>query len=210
MQSANEQSPLLRLPAELRNAIYEYVLCNKFITVKGISPPPSMLGLPRTCRQIYQETELLSYSGNTFQVAKERVLTLWLRKRTARQLAVISSLLFTYEMYLRWSVREQEWYTLSCSTVFPGWPKTLDWRRLTALRRVGVYAAVHVAGFPDLSGPLEDSDILERMQRFIVPEIQAILPAFEITVAFELIAREYESKPLKRYLRKHTGLFVRL
>ncbi|KAH3989403.1 hypothetical protein HBI25_120030 [Parastagonospora nodorum] len=77
----NQDSPLLRLPGELRSRIWEYVLGgyelrsvyiknSQQITVKRMVPPfaERMNGtqLLRTCRQIYTETALLPYRANTF------------------------------------------------------------------------------------------------------------------------------------------------
>jgi hypothetical protein len=90
MQSLSHQSPLLRLPAEIRNQIYEYVMCNQTIAINA-RPPRSVFSLPRTCRQIYHETELLFYSGNMFQTREDIVLKEWLAARSARQLAAIQS-----------------------------------------------------------------------------------------------------------------------
>jgi hypothetical protein len=64
-------SPLLRLPAELRNQIYEYVLTFGvwFINENtGYADPcdaqPGVLSLLSVCRQIYHETEFLALRLN--------------------------------------------------------------------------------------------------------------------------------------------------
>jgi hypothetical protein len=81
------ESPLLRLPAELRNRIYDLVLYegdynfashfyikddqdqDDFLNFEGFKVDPKVpnrLGLIRTCRQLYAETVLLPFSLNTF------------------------------------------------------------------------------------------------------------------------------------------------
>jgi len=86
-------SPLLRLPAELRNQIYAYVLGNLIIRPKPSkslnqygSPTPGLklraagasledeeratrfLALTQTCRQVYAETKLLPFTLNAFDL----------------------------------------------------------------------------------------------------------------------------------------------
>ncbi|KAH4935014.1 hypothetical protein HBI79_080140 [Parastagonospora nodorum] len=78
---ANQDSPLLRLPGELRSRIWEYVLGgyelrsmdiknSQQITIQRMVPPfaerRNGTQLLRTCRQIYTETALLPYRANTF------------------------------------------------------------------------------------------------------------------------------------------------
>lgn len=73
----NQDSPLLRLPPEIRNRIWHLALGGKLIrhNVYGrgryrMMPRPSerenAFDLLRTCRQIYAETALLPFSANTF------------------------------------------------------------------------------------------------------------------------------------------------
>jgi len=77
----NQDSPLLRLPGELRTRIWEYVLGG--FELRSMFPDHSQPRKPRrmippfaersngtqllrTCRQIYTETALLPYKTNTF------------------------------------------------------------------------------------------------------------------------------------------------
>ncbi|KAF1948794.1 hypothetical protein CC80DRAFT_571655 [Byssothecium circinans] len=89
------ESPLLRLPGELRNRIYSYVLGNHIIDQYGLledgetykekcmcctlaeygrysSSPPlyikSLLTLPSTCKQLYTETHMLIFTLNILQL----------------------------------------------------------------------------------------------------------------------------------------------
>jgi hypothetical protein len=68
-------SPLLLLPAELRNKIYAYVIQNgtyyldycKWMRVSStVSPRRGWLGLLYTCRQVNAEAALLPYTLNIF------------------------------------------------------------------------------------------------------------------------------------------------
>jgi hypothetical protein len=75
----NQNSPLLCLPPEIRNRIWEFALCGNDIRQVNCGrrsnvflPKPSerlnTFALLRVCRQIYAETALLPFSGNTFSV----------------------------------------------------------------------------------------------------------------------------------------------
>ncbi|KAH3914438.1 hypothetical protein HBH56_089250 [Parastagonospora nodorum] len=77
--SSNQNSPLLRLPAELRIKIWEYALGGKeFRLLSGssrkssVQPRPSekknAFVLLRACRQIYSETAPLSFAVNNFSI----------------------------------------------------------------------------------------------------------------------------------------------
>lgn len=69
---ANKASPLLRLPRELRDMIWEKVLGHKtYVAVihrrwKTKDGKPN-LSLLLSCRQIYWETALLPFQANIFQ-----------------------------------------------------------------------------------------------------------------------------------------------
>ncbi|PVH96551.1 hypothetical protein DM02DRAFT_477271, partial [Periconia macrospinosa] len=70
----NENSPLLRLPRELRDRIWSEALGGQTFNVKGVGhrSPASFDGgsnaisLLRTCRQIYSETALIPYKTSVF------------------------------------------------------------------------------------------------------------------------------------------------
>ena len=71
------ESPLLRLPGELRNKIYEYALSQSIFQIVWYNHygdhlvrtfyPLDLAYLPKTCRQIYQETLLLPTSLNPIE-----------------------------------------------------------------------------------------------------------------------------------------------
>jgi hypothetical protein len=83
------QSPLLRLPAELRNKVYAYVLggreielcgyqrcqiCNQAPYRDAISHyPRNLLNLLHACRQCHSEARLLPFSSSTFIALPDEV-----------------------------------------------------------------------------------------------------------------------------------------
>jgi hypothetical protein len=98
-----EQSPLLRLPGELRNKIYEYAMSDVTITIFPSSNPRKpfqlyaylargaadaisssnvldMTGLMRTCQQVYLETRLLPFQAITFHVNSDGSFITFLEK----------------------------------------------------------------------------------------------------------------------------------
>lgn len=88
-QQNQQQSPLLRLPAELRNKIFAYTLGGKtFKIIPGYYDIPTMnatnskyaLALLQVCRQIYAETTLLPFSINTFSASSPHSLKRWVER----------------------------------------------------------------------------------------------------------------------------------
>lgn len=93
-QNNSRQSPLLRLPGEIRNLIYEYALANNVIVVNDHAPNSSMVyplpgptidvlnyekqpygnlfSLGYTCHQLHHETHNLVYTNNIFRICGER------------------------------------------------------------------------------------------------------------------------------------------
>jgi hypothetical protein len=120
----NQDSPLLRLPPELRDRIWGFAIgahvlrvvytnspANK--TVVKIQPPfkenRNTLALLRTCRQIYSETALLPYKSSTYSCDLWQPLSHGLRHMKRFQRAQIEDL--QVELDLPWSrnpVRIQE------------------------------------------------------------------------------------------------------
>jgi hypothetical protein len=189
MQSLSHQSPLLRLPAEIRNQIYEYVMCNQTIAINA-RPPRSVFSLPRTCRQIYHETELLFYSGNTFQTREDIVLKEWLAARSARQLAAIQSVQYVFELSLDWNNSWQTWQSWSWSDLFPPEFSHLSMPVLPALRRVVVHAEVALSRQSQAAprGPTQYDDF-----RWLSDEIEVLemnFPGVAIIKEFDLVHLE--------------------
>ena len=67
----NKESPFLKLPAELRNRIYEEALIRtKTVHLTTLEAKPSWRcpDLLHTCQQLRSEASTIYYSGNTFRV----------------------------------------------------------------------------------------------------------------------------------------------
>ncbi|KAF2036006.1 hypothetical protein EK21DRAFT_84386 [Setomelanomma holmii] len=109
------ESPLLRLPSEVRNVIYELVLGGKTFKFKDAvnrghasmvaTSERHVLGLLYTCHQIYSEASLLPYSLNTFSfrefdVSLEPFLS---HRRLAHNRAITSIELVTYQAARMWA-----------------------------------------------------------------------------------------------------------
>jgi len=70
MSSGPQQSPILKLPPELRNAIYRCVLISDTpIDVSERNENLTPCYLLATCRQIRAEASKMYYSENTFSVS---------------------------------------------------------------------------------------------------------------------------------------------
>jgi hypothetical protein len=103
---------LLRLPAELRNTIYEhalghpeYEITSSLNTITKIASPS--LGLLRTCRQIHNETVSLFWVSSTFDCHHGlRYLHMWLETQSFDRQAVVSSIRLGFYIELQWGVSE--------------------------------------------------------------------------------------------------------
>ncbi|KAF9699565.1 hypothetical protein EKO04_002325 [Ascochyta lentis] len=107
---ANANSPLLRLPPEIRNIIFEhatrkplrvelYFIRLSRCSISGYSshshktlPRHIGLKLPQVCRQVYAETAILVYRVNRFSFVTKQSLTKWLSKRLPAQREAIEHL----------------------------------------------------------------------------------------------------------------------
>ncbi|KAF3001554.1 hypothetical protein E8E13_009737 [Curvularia kusanoi] len=90
------QSPLLRLPAELRNKIYNYYPF-LFLELDQLHPDyysgeHNFFALSTVCRQLHSETALLPFSLNSL-VVEARALTTDLRLPSVAQQAVVREIL---------------------------------------------------------------------------------------------------------------------
>ncbi|KAL1795123.1 hypothetical protein ACET3X_006939 [Alternaria dauci] len=97
-QRNHRKSPLLRLPAELRNKIYEYVFLSQPIRPfrehrewPHWAYPRSQLNLLEACRQIYLEAKLFPFALNVFVGYAEHVIELLLTTFTTSQTDIISN-----------------------------------------------------------------------------------------------------------------------
>ncbi|KAF2442100.1 hypothetical protein P171DRAFT_445856 [Karstenula rhodostoma CBS 690.94] len=90
------ESPLLRLPAEIRNRVYEYALSDRFLihpafqdpAAMAYEPDNSMHNLPLACRQLYRETHLLVYKYGIFEIRQPDWFTDFIRNRADVQSAI--------------------------------------------------------------------------------------------------------------------------
>ena len=109
------ESPLLRLPPELRNKIWQYALGEHCIDIRDLnteeptasihdnhtpSPDPHhhplfirpTFQLPKVCRQTYLESSPYIYTLNTFAFHSLATLDRWIKNRHAGQTHLIASL----------------------------------------------------------------------------------------------------------------------
>lgn len=123
---SNSESPLLRLPAEIRNCIWEYVLGGNvrdvtifkrdskrytewLIAMSSASFPEHSHALLSTCRQIYAETALLTFSTNEFRFRSKTTFK-WTRDLSKVQKDLIHTVHFVRSPghpYQRFVQREQ-------------------------------------------------------------------------------------------------------
>ncbi|KAI4707609.1 hypothetical protein J4E89_007714 [Alternaria sp. Ai002NY15] len=96
-QRNHRKSPLLRLPAELRNKIYKYAFLSHPVRPTREhrewphwAYPRSQLNLLETCRQIYFEANLFPFALNVFVGYAEHVIELLLTTFTPSQTDIIS------------------------------------------------------------------------------------------------------------------------
>ena len=105
------ESPFLRLPAELRNKIYGYVLGGKDYkspfwqafesSQDELLRDKESLSLLSVCRQIYKETSILPFQLNTFQFEHQSDLSAWIKTLLPGQRDAIRALkYFTYIRYM--------------------------------------------------------------------------------------------------------------
>ncbi|KAF2707627.1 hypothetical protein K504DRAFT_383222 [Pleomassaria siparia CBS 279.74] len=95
-----EESPLLCLPAEIRNHIFSYALGGRMWVILWRSRRSSVvknreencLSLLQTCRQVYAETALLPFELGTFRALPQAALQRWLRMRPRRCREAVESL----------------------------------------------------------------------------------------------------------------------
>ncbi|KAJ4989247.1 hypothetical protein SVAN01_05326 [Stagonosporopsis vannaccii] len=112
------QSMLLGLPAELRNRIYELVLCHsEGIRVdeeqEMIEAPVGFMAITETCRQTHSETRLLPFSLNTFIVDFNMIR--WLRTLDDDRRRVITSIEISYTVSMCMEHSGDTWHS------DPGW-----------------------------------------------------------------------------------------
>jgi hypothetical protein len=124
-------SPLLSLPAELRNIIYTHVLSGQTYaitsttvipwlttSVTNTTTSPYALALLSTNRQIHAETRLLPFALNTFQFNSEDAFAPWVAKFDKEQCKAIAWVrLVTWKA--RYMVERKGWLPKRVADVFP-------------------------------------------------------------------------------------------
>jgi hypothetical protein len=78
----NTASPLLLLPGELRNRIYDYALPDVTAEIASISRSPLALSL--ACRQLYNETHTLAWAATAFRASRWTLAALQANIRKVR------------------------------------------------------------------------------------------------------------------------------
>ncbi|CAI9625528.1 unnamed protein product [Alternaria burnsii] len=118
-----ENSPLLRLPGELRNRIYEYALCQDWRMKLNANPFRNdslrihkhyfedlqrVLQTTGACKQMHKEMALLYFKFGTFIVngSPYAFVNQWLIHRSLPQQQAITRLVFPCTYELSYSVRE--------------------------------------------------------------------------------------------------------
>ncbi|KAF2118392.1 hypothetical protein BDV96DRAFT_643639 [Lophiotrema nucula] len=101
----NAQSALLRLPAEIRNTIWEHAICGdriepgsnlRLMTKNRPVIQDFKVGLPFVCRHVHSETIQLFYAHNTFHFKDGIAMQDWAWKRLSTQLKAVRSVMTTY------------------------------------------------------------------------------------------------------------------
>lgn len=132
MVSQQSTSPLLRLPAELRNKVYAYVfsgcrlrvLCHPGGSSVYATDPDSeirfdesgrkdfktLIALTRTCHLVYAESRLLPYKLSTYRIELVLHFTFWfIRLEKAMQDAVWEALNTSQRLYVQEVRDERGW-----------------------------------------------------------------------------------------------------
>ncbi|KAF1360533.1 hypothetical protein EJ07DRAFT_177247 [Lizonia empirigonia] len=93
-------SPLLRLPGELRNEIFEKLLGGQIWTMKSARPHhfadlQDALRVSQVCRQIYNDDPIYTaYAKSSFAICNERAFVVWVKGRAIRHRQAITSLIW--------------------------------------------------------------------------------------------------------------------
>lgn len=90
------ESPLLRLPAEIRNKVYAYVLSGEksvLYTSRGVSKQWAMcLAVTSVCRQMHFEAHLLPFKLNRFCFNSREHYRDFVTKTSSKQRSVVTSI----------------------------------------------------------------------------------------------------------------------
>ena len=94
-----EQSPLLRLPRELRDIIYGMVFHDCELEMDDATPVPASVGLLKACKQTYIEAIEVYYHSVAIGVGFKRYILLgWLEKLPSTYLNLIPKISFRHSL----------------------------------------------------------------------------------------------------------------
>jgi hypothetical protein len=174
-------SPLLALPAELRESIWKLALGGQIFAIhcrpsykrgrvatRVLNGQKNYASLLRVCYQIYIETKLVPFQQNAFRIRSEDALSLWFgRLQPWAQQAIAEVHLVTWRAV----------HMVEGLMVFPRpLSKTLDLRKLPGLQRVCIEVRSKV-------GDLQSGDSLaiaeERLKQRIKKQHEHVQLVFE-------------------------------
>lgn len=186
---ASEQPHFFRLPAELRNVIYEDVLGdlgNRFTCFGGLSyvlKDSKSLTLWFVNRQMYQETRLLPYSMNSVTAGPRTDYVKWLEQRTQEQLHAISRVHFVLDTFGISGIRGD----ITSDSVFVYYnlvvlnrllAQKLEFPELPGLKHIRVELRSHANLFQELA---EQIEILQEAKL----QIERLNPGVDVDVELE-------------------------
>lgn len=109
-KESSTNSPLLRLPAEIREKIYHYALGDMRIPIGSTGKSKTTIGLPRTCRQIYAETGTMVYQLNVFEFGSDYVnMSNWSDHRPRSQLEAVRAIKVDHWYIIHYHVVRESW-----------------------------------------------------------------------------------------------------
>ena len=88
MSDQDSTSPLLALPTELRNSIYEFAFLEATLKIDAVKPPKSA-SLLLTCKQIHNEALLVYYANLTVTAYARPKFVAWAQALSAKSLRLI-------------------------------------------------------------------------------------------------------------------------
>jgi hypothetical protein len=93
-KQSQRDSPLLRLPPEIRNTIFEYALGGRTILLESTPfkyGDLKAVSLLAVSRQIYAETAMILFSANTFSASNPKSMALFLREQASTSVVRVTT-----------------------------------------------------------------------------------------------------------------------
>lgn len=131
METPHQASPLFRLPAEIRNQIYAYILGGETFNIycwrrykpygfatRILRKRKFFLALLAVCRQLHSETRLLPFSLNAFSFTSQDAFRSWLDKFSLDQQKTIQKIHLVTWM-ARHMVEGEGWRSKPLNEVLP-------------------------------------------------------------------------------------------